>query len=80
MSKLIDNEKRLREEYDELAAKCKVMEQKLEEAHCEKEKLITKVNVLEDQIITQQSLLDNDKKCCIIQDCHHIQFYSQCFP
>ena len=62
MSKLIENEKRLRKEYDELAAKCKVMEQKLEEAHCEKEKLITKVNVLEDQVITQQSLLDNDKK------------------
>jgi len=62
MSKLIETEKKLRKEYDELAAKCKFMEQKLKEAHSKKEKLITKVNALEDQILTQQSLLDNDKK------------------
>ena len=62
MSKLIESEKKLRKEYDELAAKYGVMEQKLEEAHSEKEKLITKVNTLEDRVLTQQSLLDDDKK------------------
>ena len=37
MSKLIESEKKLRKEYDEVAAKYGVMEQKLEEAHSEKE-------------------------------------------
>ena len=38
------------------------MEQKLEEAHSKKEKLITKFNALEDRVLTQQSLLNDDKK------------------
>ena len=62
MSKLIESTKKLRKEYDELAAKYGVMEQKLEEAHSEKEKLITKFNALEDRVLTQQSLLNDDKK------------------
>ena len=45
-----------------MAAKWKVIEQKLEEAHHEKEKLITKVNALEDRVLTQQSMLYDDKK------------------
>ena len=74
MSEVIESKKKLRKEYDKLAARCEVMEQKLEEAHSEKGKLIINVNVLEDRVLTQQSLLDDDKKCCFIQDCHHIQF------
>ena len=62
MSKLIENEKKLRKEYDELAAKYRVMEQKLEEVHSEKAKLITTVNALKDRVLTQQALLDDDKK------------------
>ena len=73
MSEVIESEKKLRKEYDELAARCEVMEQKLEKAHSEKEKLIINVNTLEDRVVTQQSLLDDDKKCCFIQDCHHTQ-------
>ena len=38
MSKLIESEKKLRKEYDELAAKYGVMEQKLEEAHIAKKR------------------------------------------
>ena len=37
MNKLIESEKKLRKEYDELAAKYGVMEQKLEETHSKKE-------------------------------------------
>ena len=37
MSEVIESEKKLRKEYDELAARCEVMEQKLEKAHSEKE-------------------------------------------
>ena len=38
MSKLIESEKKLRKEYDELAAEFGVMEQKLEEAHIAKKR------------------------------------------
>ena len=61
MSKLIDGEKKLRKEYDELAAKYGVMEQKFEETHSEKAKFIT-INALKDRVLTQQALLDDDKK------------------
>ena len=61
MNKLIESEKKLRKEYGELAAKYGVMEQKLEEAHSEKAKLITTVNALKDRVLTQ-ALLDDDKK------------------
>ena len=62
MSKLIESEKKLRKEYDKLAARYGVMEQKLEEAHSEKAKLIITVNALKDRVLTQQALLDDDKK------------------
>lgn len=68
MSKLMETEKELKE-YGELVTKCQVMEQKLEEAHSEKEKLVAKVNALvakvnalEDRVLTQPSLVDDDKK------------------
>lgn len=57
----METEKELKE-YGELVTKCQVMEQKLEEAHSEKEKLVAKVNTLEDRVLTQPSLVDDDKK------------------
>ena len=50
MSRVIESRKKLREEYDELAAKYGIMEQKLEEAHSEEEKLITNFNALKDRV------------------------------
>ena len=47
MSKLMETEKELRKGYGELVAKFQVMEQKLKEAHSEKEKLTVKINALE---------------------------------
>ena len=52
----------LQKEQNEVVAKCQVMEQQFKEIQHENEKLITKLNALENRVLTQQSLIDDDRK------------------
>ena len=62
LTRLLGNEKKLQKDYDEVVSKCQIMEQQLKEVQHEKEKLVTKFNALADRVLTQQSLIYDDKK------------------
>ena len=47
---------------EKMSAKCQDMEQKLKDTQHENKKLFAKFNTSADQVITQQSLMDDDEK------------------
>ena len=62
LAKLVEKDKNMRKMCEKMSAKCQDMEQKLKDTQHENKKLFAKFNTLADRVITQQSLMDDDKK------------------